>query len=75
MPIRPLAADHSATIVVTEMLAPVVFPSISKDYEKGDIPAVRSHLRYIITVMAAIFFFLCYIDVCISASRTVSGSN
>ncbi len=47
-------------------MSTVVFPSISKDYEKGDIPAVRSHLRYIITVMAAIFFAMLLTASCFS---------
>ena len=47
-------------------MSTVVFPSISKDYEKGDIPAVRSHLRYIITVMCAIFFAMLLTATCFS---------
>ena len=47
-------------------MSTVVFPSISKDYEKGDVPAVRSHLRYIITVMCAIFFAMLLTASCFS---------
>ncbi len=47
-------------------MSTVVFPSISKDYEKGDIAAVRSHLRYIITVMGAIFFAMLLTATCFS---------
>ena len=47
-------------------MSTVVFPSISKDYEKGDIPAVRAHLRYIITVMCAIFFAMLLTASCFS---------
>ena len=33
----------------------VVFPSISKNYEEGKIDYVRDLIKYIITIMAAIF--------------------
>lgn len=36
-------------------MSTVVFPSISKNYEEGNIDYVNETLRYIITVMAAIF--------------------
>lgn len=43
-----------ASVFVVAM-SNVVFPSISKNYEEGNIKYVRSLLKYIITIMTAIF--------------------
>ena len=43
-----------ASVFVVAM-SNVVFPSISKNYEEGNIKYVRSLLQYIITIMTAIF--------------------